>query len=208
MNDIVPKPWGYEYCSYEDKNIGIWHLIIKPHELTSMHCHPNKKTGLMVLDGSAKLSFLGDNNLLSKLDKRIIRQGVFHSTENIGNADLHLLEVESPNNKQDLLRLEDKYNRFGIPYEKERLSGTKDIDFEVSNVIDFHGSRLIMKTFKSHEDLMTIDVKKIIIIDGSIHRDTIQVAGAGDILDISIFDLLVSKFDIAFPFKVILVYEL
>ena len=52
------KPWGHEYLIYKNEDIAIWHLFINKWESTSLHCHPNKKTGLLVLRGGAKISFL------------------------------------------------------------------------------------------------------------------------------------------------------
>ena len=50
---IVNKPWGYEYLAYENEDVGLWFLNIKKNHQTSMHCHPKKTTGLVLLDGVA-----------------------------------------------------------------------------------------------------------------------------------------------------------
>ena len=55
---IVEKPWGYEYLAYENKDVALWALYISYDQETSLHCHPNKDTGLIVLDGSVNVSFL------------------------------------------------------------------------------------------------------------------------------------------------------
>ena len=52
-NLVINKPWGYEYLFYSSKEISIWILNIKKNQKTSMHCHPNKKTSLVLLDGEA-----------------------------------------------------------------------------------------------------------------------------------------------------------
>lgn len=57
-NKIILKPWGYEYSVYENKSFSVWLLHIKENEFTSMHCHPRKKTKLILLDGQAKISLL------------------------------------------------------------------------------------------------------------------------------------------------------
>ena len=48
------KPWGCEFLAYENDNVAIWHLLIDPWAETSLHCHPNKKTGLIVLEGGGE----------------------------------------------------------------------------------------------------------------------------------------------------------
>ena len=59
--NIVKKPWGYEYLVYENDKVGLWFLYIAEDQQTSMHCHPNKTTGLILLDGNVEVSFLGDS---------------------------------------------------------------------------------------------------------------------------------------------------
>ena len=61
MNDMVKemdrcdlytnKPWGFKHTSFKDNNCIIWRLLIKEGEATSYHCHPNKKTMMIVLKG-------------------------------------------------------------------------------------------------------------------------------------------------------------
>lgn len=206
--NIVPKKWGYEYCCYENSQVGIWHLVIKPLEQTSLHSHPNKKTGLIVLDGNAKLSFLSDYVELKKMDKRIIRTGVFHQTTNIGDTDLHLIEVETPNNKTDLLRLEDSYGRAGLPYEGERYAGEVPLSLQNVYTIDFKRiqfNRMVLynRAYFSHIP----NAAKLIILDGYIHRGEIRAADAGDVLDKKVFNLLTDKFDVQFPMEVITLHH-
>ena len=57
-NVVVPKPWGYEYLVYHTPSSEVWSLFIKHNQATSMHCHPNKKTALILLDGVAELTTL------------------------------------------------------------------------------------------------------------------------------------------------------
>ena len=118
-NSKVIKPWGYEYLAYQNNEVGLWILHITPNHSTSMHCHTKKTTGLIVLDGQIQISFIGDNTTLNKLDKRMIRRGLFHSSKSISDFETILLEIETPNNKSDLVRLTDNYGRKLTPYEKE-----------------------------------------------------------------------------------------
>ena len=64
---IVSKPWGYEYLVFETKEVALWLLYIKEGGKTSLHCHPNKTTGLILLDGKAEVSFLNDTNKLGRV---------------------------------------------------------------------------------------------------------------------------------------------
>ena len=55
-NKLVIKPWGYEYTIYRHQNkLSVTFLKINKNHRTSLHCHPKKKTGFIVLDGKAKI---------------------------------------------------------------------------------------------------------------------------------------------------------
>ena len=114
---IVNKPWGQEYLLYSNMETEIWNLSIKYQRSTSMHCHPNKKTVLLVLDGRALFSSLNESWELMPMDAIVIDAGVFHSTQSISKDGLVVLEFETPPMKHDLLRLQDKYGRVEKGYE-------------------------------------------------------------------------------------------
>ena len=110
-NVIVNKPWGKEHCLYESNSLAIWHLTINANEKTSLHCHPNKKTALILLNNQAKINLIERSFELHGLSKIMLREGMFHQTENISQSPINLIEVETPNNKLDLIRIEDDYGR-------------------------------------------------------------------------------------------------
>ncbi len=114
---LVNKPWGNEYLMYSNPEIEIWNLSLRPQRSTSMHCHPNKRTSLLVLEGRALFSSLNESWELMPMDTMVIDQGVFHSTQCISKEGLRLLEFETPPMKHDLLRLEDRYGRAQKGYE-------------------------------------------------------------------------------------------
>ena len=114
---VVTKPWGYEYLLFENLETETWHLSINYQRSTSTHCHPNKKTALVVLEGRALFSSLNESLELIPMDAMLIDAGVFHSTQSISKEGLRLLEFETPPMKHDLLRLEDKYGRAQSGYE-------------------------------------------------------------------------------------------
>lgn len=117
----ISKPWGHEHRVYADSFYDVWHLEINSGQKTSMHCHPRKETALLCLDGQAKIHLLHETYLVSSGQLIYLKKGAFHCTENVGNSSLHLVEVETPRNKFDLVRLEDSYGRVGKHYEEEIL---------------------------------------------------------------------------------------
>jgi mannose-6-phosphate isomerase-like protein (cupin superfamily) len=114
---VVKKPWGYEYLMYENAQVALWLLHIRQGQQTSMHCHPIKTTGLVVLEGEAELSFLTDKKIVKAPEKQMIRRGLFHSTRAVSDGGIFMFEIETPNDKSDLVRLSDKYGRASNGYE-------------------------------------------------------------------------------------------
>ena len=118
-NVIVNKPWGYEYLVFESEDVALWLLHIKFGESTSMHCHPKKTTGLILASGTAELSFIADSKTIIAPEKEMIRRGLFHSTKALSPEGIYIFEIETPNDKEDLVRLFDTYGRSHSGYESQ-----------------------------------------------------------------------------------------
>lgn len=124
-NIIVKKPWGYEYLALDNAQVAIWVLHIARKRKTSMHCHPGKTTGLVVLSGHVQCSRLNGSANLGQLDAVVIDKGCFHSTEADSESAIFppsengvwVMEIEAPSNKTDLVRANDAYGRAGKAYE-------------------------------------------------------------------------------------------
>jgi len=124
-NAIVKKPWGYEYLAFENEYVAIWVLQIIRKRKTSMHCHPRKKTGLILLSGTATFRHQNGSIELQALDGVVIDKGTFHMTEAtsslpmvpVSENGIWILEIESPPLKTDLVRIGDEYGRAGASYE-------------------------------------------------------------------------------------------
>lgn len=119
-NMIVKKPWGHEYLMYQTPKASIWVLHLKKGCMTSMHCHINKKTSLLIFSGEAICSTLDKGINLKEGDGLILDKKVFHSTQAISDDGVILIEVESPTKKTDLLRLSDTYGREKKGYENQK----------------------------------------------------------------------------------------
>jgi len=116
-NKVVLKPWGYEYLVFENTHVAVWFLHIKNGHSTSMHCHPLKKTSLIILSGKALCNTFEHRYYLEGIGAIILDKAVFHSTKALSSNGINVLEVESPPNKTDLVRLEDEYGRESCGYE-------------------------------------------------------------------------------------------
>ena len=112
---VVRKPWGYEYLAYENEHVALWILHIRAGERTSLHCHPTKSTGLVVVSGTAEINFIADSRIITAPGQQMIRRGLFHQTHAI--TDTIMFEIETPVDKNDLVRLTDNYGRTATGYE-------------------------------------------------------------------------------------------
>lgn len=111
---VVDKPWGFEYQVSLSAEQSVWKLHLKPGGETSMHCHPNKETVLIVSDGTIEFSTLTKSHTLTVGAIVRIQKGAFHRSASSMGAIL--IEIESPPNKRDLVRALDKYGREGKGY--------------------------------------------------------------------------------------------
>lgn len=109
LGKVVPKPWGEEVEIYRSGTVSIWRLTLNPGCETSMHCHPRKDTVLVVEAGDCIVETLGGFREVKAGEMVHLQRGAFHRTRTNGGA--MLVEVESPANKRDLVRLNDKYGR-------------------------------------------------------------------------------------------------
>lgn len=124
---VVKKPWGYEYLSYNEGEVSAWILNINEGTATSMHCHLNKKTSLILLSGQAELSTLTGKFHLNEGDVILLDKKVFHSTKAISDH-ITLMEIEMPSLKTDLVRLHDHYGRELKGYELQ-----DEMSFDLKN---------------------------------------------------------------------------
>lgn len=113
---VVKKPWGYEYLMFENDFVAIWILHLKKNQGTSIHCHPRKKSSLIVLSGNVIASTLSEWFEFKPLQGVVYDTGVFHTTK-ATSADTFVMEIESPPDKKDLIRLKDTYGREKKGYE-------------------------------------------------------------------------------------------
>ena len=138
-NQVCIKPWGHEFLIYQNKKIGIWFLKLKSGHKTSLHCHFNKDTFIVVLKGSVKIDLINNRVMnLNCMDSLFLPHYSFHGLGSF-SEESYLLEIEVYNDsidftdKNDLLRLNDQYKRPDSNYQSsvttvcENLE--KDYDF-------------------------------------------------------------------------------
>ena len=204
-NVEVKKPWGFEYLMYGNDQVALWYLHLNAGAATSLHCHPRKKTGLVLLSGKAEISFLNETVELNAPSRMMIRPGLFHSTKAVSDEGIVLLEIETPRLKGDLVRLDDAYGRKAQPYEsgpnisplqKDRLVfGQPDDD----HLIDYqlHGCTLRLQHAENEKAIVPDRPDDIMMIlqGGLFSQAEDPILTAGDVVLPDTWNRLAANFE-------------
>ncbi len=180
---VVRKPWGYEFLMFENPHVAIWVLFLKRNHATSMHCHPNKKSSLIVLSGEVICSTLEGWTPRKAGEGLIIDEAVFHSTKALNKPGAFIMEIESPPNKKDLVRLKDGYGREAQKYEGAEKMSRDIFRFKYVDFHDLSSLQKITKKFKGchltirknenpediHEQLKNEKAHLICMLKGKLH---------------------------------------
>ena len=195
-NRIILKPWGEEYNIYRNKKkCAITYLKIKKNFSTSLHCHPKKKTGFLILSGTAEVQIgIYKKNIFKcpPMSILVLREGLFHKIKASSRQDLFALEIETPYLKKDLVRMEDDYGRKNKNYESLKVSKeftkqspifrnpkkNKINRYKIKNI------NISISYYKDFDKFKNYDDKSVsIILDGNIvTNDRNQVIGIGEIV--------------------------
>jgi len=178
---VCIKPWGYEFLVYESERIGIWFLNIKRGHGTSLHTHFKKDTFVIVLSGTAKLVLI-DNEVvaLNTMSSVFVPKNKFHAFSSFSD-EVFLLEIEifdrttNFSDKNDLLRIDDQYNRKKTGYESS-------VNLIHDNLEEYNHFTLFENTTKNIFGTtisVTNDIKSLvtcssnynILLDGCVYAD-------------------------------------
>lgn len=208
--NIVKKPWGYEYIIYRNQNkLALTFLDIKYNKQTSLHCHPKKKTGFILISGKAKIQ-LGLYKETAKIykapNKLMIRTGLFHTIKAISKDGIKALEFETPVIKNDLVRYQDKYGRQLKPYEgKKHFTKIKKNFVKFKNpkinkriIYNIDNRKIYIENHKNFKKLIKQPSTHILgVLKGAI-TDKLgrEVLTLGDIIRIATIKKLAKKFKI------------
>lgn len=133
-SSVCIKPWGYEFLIYESTKIGIWWLRLNKNHSTSIHTHFSKDTIIVLIDGCAVIRLLNDEQvILNKMDSIYIPKKKFHGITCFSDS-ITVMEIEifdesvHFSDKNDLLRIDDQYQRPKTGYESSVTSITENIE--------------------------------------------------------------------------------
>lgn len=132
-NMVCVKPWGHEFLIYQNEKIGIWFLKLKNGHKTSLHCHFNKDTFIIVLKGAVKIDLINGAVNLNCMDSIFLPHYNFHGIGSFSDESF-IIEIEIYNHtiqftdKNDLLRINDQYNRTDNKYQSSVTMVTEQLD--------------------------------------------------------------------------------
>jgi len=219
-NKIVFKPWGHEYVVYRNANhLSVTLLDIKYNKSTSLHCHPSKKSGFILLGGKA-LFQLGlrkkNTELHASPSKRMMARGLFHSIKSVTKNGLLALEFETPVNKNDLVRFKDNYGREKKSYEGKKFTKSieskfikfKNPEIGKKQIYKIGKVNISLETHKNFDKLLKYKNSNIFgILDGSISDNKGRnVLSYGDIVKTDDFRILSKVFKIKKKLSVVRVF--
>ena len=182
---VIQKPWGHEYLLYRNNDVAVWVLNIKHGFKTSLHCHPNKKTSLAILSGTAVCTTLNEVHTLGPGDGFLIEKGVFHSTAALSPESITVIETETPANKKDLIRAFDSYGRAGQGYENSSCYTDLDGSLHCHFHNDPYGPSRKIGEFELAvtKDTMMPTADIIAILRGGIHQAGMLAYEVGDVMN-------------------------
>lgn len=207
---IVKKPWGHEHVCYRDKKkIALTFLNINYKKKTSLHCHPKKKTGFILLEGKAKIQ-LGLWESTSKIykppSKLMIRTGLFHSIQSLSKSGVKAIEFETPVLKNDLVRYQDNYGRRSKPYEGKKFIkslGINDVIFQKPSlkkkqIFKFGKVTLSLEVHRNFNRILKNKISTIFGVLGGqvIDKNGQNILSEGDIIKQGTFKKLSKYFKI------------
>jgi mannose-1-phosphate guanylyltransferase/mannose-6-phosphate isomerase len=109
----VRRPWG----SYESLRVGetfqVKHIIVDVAGRLSLQYHHHRSEHWTVVSGTARVT-VGERVFVMTANESVyIPKGDVHRLENIGDEELHLIEVQCGTylGEDDIVRLEDQYDR-------------------------------------------------------------------------------------------------
>jgi len=112
-SEFTDRPWGRFKTLFKNINCHVKLLIIEKNGKLSLQKHRHRSEHWTIAAGKAKVVKGKKEIKLSKDDSIKIKKGEIHRITNIGNDDLHIIEVQIGEyfGEDDIQRFEDIYDR-------------------------------------------------------------------------------------------------
>lgn len=109
----VYRPWGYYEGIDAGERFQAKRIMVKPGARLSLQQHDHRSEHWVVISGRAKVTCADSIVLLEQNQSTYIPIGTKHRLENVGEAPLYLIEIQSGNylEEDDIVRFDDDYRR-------------------------------------------------------------------------------------------------
>lgn len=110
----IEKPWGNfeQFCHNEKVTVKI--LNVNPHEALSLQYHHHRDEFWKVIEGTGNIIIGNEKQVANRDDEFIIHRETKHQITT-NDSSLSLLEISFGDfDEDDIVRLEDKYNRITV----------------------------------------------------------------------------------------------
>lgn len=155
ISNPVLKPWGFEFSFFENSSLSIWilHLGINHKSgyvledaRTSMHMHSLKSATAICAHGAVDIDLYNHSRVLTKADYQSINSFSYHRIQ-AKCANSIVIEVETPNIRDDITRLRDDYGRKNLGYDWNMCSFLNPVDsgLIVKNQEVYYKNNLLMR---------------------------------------------------------------
>lgn len=113
MKQREERPWGWYEILYEEKNLKIKKIMIKPGLRLSLQSHDQRGENWTIIKGNAIVTREKENIQLTSNQMVFIPPKSKHRIENTGNSELIFIEIQSGTylGEDDIIRYEDDFNR-------------------------------------------------------------------------------------------------
>ncbi len=111
--DKEERPWGVFFILHDEKKYKIKRLEIYPGKRLSYQYHLKRSETWTIIQGSPIITLNDNIKTFNEGDTVVIKKGVKHRVENLGNENIIIIEVQTGSyfGEDDIIRLEDDYNR-------------------------------------------------------------------------------------------------
>jgi mannose-1-phosphate guanylyltransferase/mannose-1-phosphate guanylyltransferase/mannose-6-phosphate isomerase len=113
MNQKEKRPWGWFEILYEEKNLKIKRILVKPGLRLSLQSHKHRVENWTIIKGTAVVTRDTENIRLTANQAVFIPAKAKHRIENVSDTDLVFMEIQSGSylGEDDIIRYEDDFNR-------------------------------------------------------------------------------------------------
>jgi len=113
LHKKVRRPWGSYECLRMGDGFQVKHIIVSVAGRLSLQYHHHRSEHWTIVSGTARVTVGDTVSIMTANESVYIPKGDVHRLENIGDDELHLIEVQCGSylGEDDIVRLEDQYDR-------------------------------------------------------------------------------------------------